>query len=341
MAENLTLEDIARLANVSRSTVSRVINEQESVRDEVRQRVWQVIGETGFRPNQAARTLVTQRTYVIGLVIPRSTSTFFTDPYFPRLTMGIAEACNRANYSLSLYLFHTEEDEKRLFPRITRKGLVDGIIIQATQAADVLFTQIAKSDVPYIVAGRPMHMPNVSYVDVDNVAGAHSAVRHLIRLGRRRIAHIAGPRNTTVGLDRIEGYRTALSESGFAINENLISEGDFTEEGGFYSARRLLAHHPDAMFVAADLMAIGAIRAIREAGLRVPEDISIVSFDDLPPATLSIPSLTTVRQPIRRLGLRLVETLLDVIKNGPTPPRRVLFDTELVIRESCGERSRK
>ncbi len=338
MTDNLTLEDIARLAGVSRSTVSRVINEQESVSDEVRQRVRQVISETDFRPNQAARTLVTRRTYVIGLVIPRSTSTFFADPYFPRLTMGIAEACNRANYSLSLYLFHTEEDEKRLFPRITRKGLVDGIIIQATQAADVLFTQIAKSDVPYVVAGRPLNAPNVSYVDVDNVAGAHNAVRHLIRLGRRKIAHIAGPRDTTVGLDRIEGYCKALSESGLAIDENLTAECDFTEEGGYYSARRLLAQKPDAIFVGADMMAIGAMRAVREAGLRVPKDIAIVSFDDLPPATLSNPPLTTVRQPIRRLGLKLVETLLDIIENGPTPPRRVIFDTELVIRESCGER---
>lgn len=338
MTDNLTLEDIARLAGVSRSTVSRVINEQESVRDNVRQRVWQVINETGFRPNQAARTLVTRRTYVIGLVIPRSTSIFFADPYFPRLTMGIAEACNQANYSLSLYLFHTEEDEKRLFPRITRKGLVDGIIIQATQAADVLFTQIAKSDVPYVVAGRPLNAPNVSYVDVDNVAGAHNAVRHLIRLGRRKIAHIAGPRDTTVGLDRIQGYCTALSESGLAMHENLLVEGDFTEEGGYYCARRLLAHQPDAIFVAADMMAIGAMRAVREAGSRVPEDVAIVSFDDLPPATLANPPLTTVRQPIRRLGVKLVATLLDIIENGPTPPRRVILDTELVIRESCGER---
>ncbi len=339
MPDNLTLEDIARLAHVSRSTVSRVINQHESVSDEVRQRVWQVVGETGFHPNQAARALVTQRTYVIGLVIPRSTSTFFADPYFPRLTQGIAEACNRANYTLSLYLFYSEEDEKRLFPRITRKGLVDGIIIQATQAADKLFTQLANSDVPYIVAGRPAQVSNVSYVDVDNVGGAHSAVRYLVRLGRRRIGHIAGPFNTTVGVDRVEGYRAALAESGLMLDENLISEGDFTEDGGYFCARRLLAYHPDALFIAADQMALGAIRAIREAGLRVPEDISIVSFDDLPPAVLATPPLTTVRQPIRRLGLRLVETLLDIIENGPTPPRHVLFDTELVIRASCGERS--
>ncbi|MBN2146315.1 MAG: LacI family DNA-binding transcriptional regulator [Anaerolineales bacterium] len=340
MSDNLTLEDIARLAGVSRSTVSRVINDQSSVSEGVRQRVRQVIEDTGFHPNQAARALASQRTYVIGLVIPRSTSIFFSDPYFPRLTMGIAEACNRENYTLSLFLFHTEDDETRLFPRITRKGLVDGIIIQATQAADELFAQVRYSNVPYIVAGRPLNLPDVSYVDVDNVAGAHSAVRHLVRLGRRRIGHIAGPLNTTAGLDRIEGYRIAMNESGLPIEENLIAEGDFTEEGGYYAARSILAEHPDAIFIAADLMAAGAIRAIREAGLSVPRDIAIVSYDDLPPATLSSPPLTTIRQPIRRLGIRLVETLLDIIENGPKPTRRVLFDTELVIRDSCGERSK-
>jgi LacI family transcriptional regulator len=332
---NLTLEEIAKQAGVSRSTVSRVINNQPNVREDVRQRIRKVIQATGYHPNLAARSLASQRTSLIGLVIPRSVHTFFTDPYFPRLTQGIAQACNQSNYTLSLFLFNTADDERKLFPRLTRKGLVDGIIIQATNAADELFVQLSQAEVPYVVAGRPTNTGDTSYVDVDNIAGAQNAIRHLIRLGYKRIATIAGPLSTTAGLDRYEGYQRAIQESGMALDERLIVEGDFSEAGGYYAAKQLLVDQPDAIFIASDMMAVGALRAIREAGLSVPGNLGIVGFDDLPPATMSNPALTTVRQPIRRLGIRLVETLLDIIENGPFPPRRIIFDTELVIRESC------
>lgn len=332
----LTLEDIAQLAEVSRSTVSRVVNNHPSVSQQVRQRVLQVIQETGYHPNQAARSLASQRSYIIGLVIPRSTHTFFTDPYFPRLTQGVAQACNQYDYTLSLFLFHTEDDERKLFPRITRRGLVDGIIIQATHAADEVFTQLSQSDVPFVVAGRPMSVQDTSYVDVDNVGGAYNAVRHLVHLGRKRIGTITGPLITTAGLDRYEGYKQALQDSHLGLDEQLCIEGDFSESGGYYGAQRLLPLKPEALFVASDIMAIGALRAIREYGLSVPKDIAIVAYDDLPPATQATPPLTTVRQPIRRLGIKLFETLLDILENGPHPARRVIFGTELVIRESCG-----
>lgn len=333
---SLTLEEIARKAGVSRSTVSRVINNQPNVREEVRDRVMQVVEQTGYHPNIAARSLASQRTNVIGLVIPRSVLNFFTDPYFPRLTQGVAEACNRYDYTLSLFLFHTEDDEHKLFPRITRRGMVDGVIIQATYAAHELFDQLNVGEVPYVVAGRPINDIQSSYVDVDNVAGSLVAVRHLIHQGRKRIAHIAGPLVTTAGLDRLEGYNQALTESGHLIEKGLFAEGDFSEISGYYCAQRLLEKHPDAIFIASDIMAIGALRAIREAKLTVPDDIAIVSFDDVPPAAQANPRLTTVRQPIRRMGIKLVETLVDIMENGTKPPRRVLFGTELVVRESCG-----
>lgn len=333
---SLTLEEIARKAGVSRSTVSRVINNQPNVRDEVRDRVMRVVEQTGYHPNIAARSLASQRTNVIGLVIPRSVLNFFTDPYFPRLTQGVAEACNRYDYTLSLFLFHTEDDERKLFPRITRRGMVDGVIIQATYAAHELFEQLHAGDVPFVVAGRPIDDVQSSYVDVDNIAGSLVAVRHLIHQNCKRIAHISGPFVTTAGLDRLEGYKQALSESGFTIDKNLIMEGDFSEISGYYCTQRLLPSRPDAIFIASDIMAIGALRAIREARLTVPDDIAIVSFDDVPPATQANPRLTTVRQPIRRMGIKLVETLVDIMDNGGEPPRRVIFGTELVVRESCG-----
>lgn len=333
---NLTLEDIAKLAGVSRSTVSRVINDHPSVSENVRGRVRTVISQTGFHPNMAARSLASSRSYILGLVIPRSVHTFFTDPYFPRLTEGIAQACNNHGFTLSLFLFHTEEDEHKLFPRLCRRGLVDGTIIQSTNVADDMYEQLGKGEVPFVVAGRPPRAESYSYVDVDNVNGAYNATRHLALLGKKRIAHIAAPLNTTTGLDRMEGYQKALDESNLLFDPALVLDCDFTESSGYYSTQKLLHQRPDAIFAASDTIALGALRAIREAGLRVPRDIAIVGYDDLPPARQASPNLTTIRQPIRRLGVKLVETLLDIIENGALPPRRVIFGTELIIRDSCG-----
>lgn len=336
---SLTLEDIAKKAGVSRSTVSRVINDKPNVRPEVRQRVLNIIRETGYQPHAAARSLASHRSRLIGLVIPRSVHTVFTDPYFPRLTLGIAQACNQYDYTLSLFLLHTQDEEQKLYPRIARKGLLDGVIVQVGQMGDELICKMAQAEIPFVVAGRPVDVPEASYVDVDNVAGSYNAVSHLIHLGYARIATITGPLTTTTGLDRFEGYRNAMSRRGLAVNDHLVAEGDFTETGAYYAAQRLIEHQPDAIFVASDAMAHGTLRALRDANLAVPDDIAIVSFDDLPPAVTADPPLTTVRQPIRRMGLKLVETLLDIIENGYLPPRRIVFDTELVIRGSCGSKS--
>jgi LacI family transcriptional regulator len=334
--QKMTLEDIAQIAGVSRSTVSRVINDHPNVSDRVRQRVWEVVNRTGYQPNQAARSLASQRSNIIGLVVPRSVSIFFTDPYLPHLTQGIAQACNQYDYTLSLFLFYTEEDERKLLPRLLHRGLVDGLVVQSTNADDQLFKQLDQSEIPYVVAGRPMNVSRTSYVDVDNVAGAYNGVRHLVHSGRKRVGIIYPPLDTTVGVDRFEGYKKALHESNLEYEACLCVEGDFTESGGYYAAQRLLAHQPDAIFASSDMMAVGALRAVREAGLSVPEDIAIVGFDDLPPAARATPPLTTIRQPIRQMGMKLVETLLDIIEKGTDPPRRTIMDTELVIRASCG-----
>jgi LacI family transcriptional regulator len=327
------LEEIARLAGVSRSTVSRVVNDHPSVRPAVRERVQRIIAETGFQPNAAARSLASQRAYMIGLVIPRTVHTVFTDPYFPRLTQGVAQACNDRDYTLSLFI---ENEDVKLFPRLSRSGLMDGVVVQASSVDDGLIPKLLATGMPLVVAGRPSQTAGVSFVDVDNIKGSYSAVTHLVRLGHARIATITGPLNTSVGVDRLAGYRQALQERGVPIDEALIVTGDFTEQGGYYAARRLLTARPSALFAASDVMARGAIRALAEAGLSVPGDVAVVGFDDLPPATVTSPLLTTVRQPIRRLGAKAVETLLDVITYGAEPARRIVFDTELIIRESCG-----
>lgn len=331
----LTLEEIGKLAGVSRSTVSRVINRHPSVRPEVRQRVLQVVAETGYYPDPAGRSLASQRSGIIGLVVPLAVQSLFDDPYFSRLIQGISRGCNTHDYTLSLILFHSKEEEDRLYPRISRNQLFDGIIVTATRVEDPLIPQLLANQVPFVLDGRHED-PRVSFVDTDNVAGAYIAVSHLIRLGRRHIAVITGPLDNLAARDRRQGYLNALRGHGYLIEEDVIVSGDYTEVSGYEAMRRLLPHRPDAVFVASDTMALGALRALRGAGIKVPDDVALVSFDDLPHAATADPPLTTVRQAIQRRGIMEVGILIDILHNGLEPPRRLIMPAELVIRTSCG-----
>ncbi len=333
---NLTLEDIAKQSGVSRSTVSRVVNDDPNVSDLARKRVQQVILSTGYQPHAAARSLASQRSRMIGLVLPRTVSSFFTDPYFPRLTQGVAQACNQHNLTLGLFILANKEDEERIFPRLSSHGLLDGVIVQTAQKGDKLINRLISCEFPVIVAGRPFNTNGVSYIDVDNVQSAFQATMHLISRGHRRIGTITGMLNGTVGIDRLEGYRRAILEQGWPLDNSLIVVGDFTELGGYNAMKKLLSARPDAVFAASDTMATGAIRTVREAGLNIPDDIAFVGFDDLPVASLEDFKLTTIRQPIAQFGAQAVEALIDLIENGTKPSRRIIMDTELIIRESCG-----
>jgi LacI family transcriptional regulator len=313
-----------------------VVNGQPNVREHVRKRVLDVIESTGYHPNVAARALASQRSWTIGLVIPRSVGSFFTDPYFPRLLQGIAQACNQANYTLGLFLVSSKEDEDKIFPRVSRRGMLDGMIVQSGQIGDRLIDRLVASGVPLVILGRPVDARDVSYIDVDNVSAAAGAVTYLARLGYDRIATITGPAKSTVSIDRRLGYLRALAEQSLSVDEALVAEGDFTEAGGYEATRRLLAANPNAIFAASDTMAIGGMRAVREAGMNVPGDVAFVGFDDLPSSAVSHPQLTTVHQPIYEFGARAVEVLVDLIENGVEPPRRIIMDTELVVRASCG-----
>lgn len=331
-----TLESIAELSGVSRSTVSRVVNNHISVRPEVRERVLAVIEQTGYQPDPAARRLAGQRANVIGLVIAEPAQALFADPYFPRLIQGITQACNPHEIALSLFLFHTKEEEANLYPKILRNNLFDGLIVAGNHIDDPLVPQLIENNIPFVAIGRHEH-PDVNFIDTDNKAGAHTAVTHLIRLGRQRIAHITGHLNNRSAQDRQEGYRNALRDRGRTVDPTLTEIGDYTEASAYEAAHRLLAKNIDAIFVASDSMALGAMRALREANVAVPDDVAVVGFDDLPPAILAIPPLTTVRQPIRKVGALAVETLLDILDNGLKPARRIILPTELVVRNTCGK----
>jgi len=332
---NPTLEQIAKAAGVSRSTVSRVINNKPNVSDEVRERVWRVVKEMGYHPHAAARSLASRRTRTLGIVIPQAVNTVFSDPYFSRVLHGIADAANEHQYHMFLAMVppHQEDD---FYRRSLRSQMLEGVVIISAFLDDALIPRLHRDGIPFVVIGRHPAIPEVNYVDVDNVHGAMMAVEHLMRLGRRRIATITGPMNMVAGVDRLEGWKTALRRNGHLVDESLIAEGDFTEAGGYLAMQRLLPHKPDAVFAANDLMVIGALRAIYEAGLRVPADIAVVGFDDAQVAAYSTPPLTTVRQPIYKLGRTAAELLFRLLEGRAPAPLRAILPTELVIRASCG-----
>lgn len=332
-----TLEQVAKFAKVSRSTVSRVINDDPKVSPDTRQRVQRIIQELNYHPNAAARGLAAGRTRILGLVIPMGVAAVFSDPYHPVVIQGVASACNTHGYSVMLWLAEPEY-ERRTISQILHNGLIDGVILASTLIEDPLLESLFESHLPFVLVGRHPTNSRVNYVDVDNRNGAREMVTHLLQLGRRCIAAITGPRTMIAGIDRADGYKAALQERGILPDPNLMEAGDFTEDSGYAAMQRLLPRKPDAVFAASDMMALGAIRAIREAGLRVPEDIAVAGFDDVPLAARSDPPLTTIRQPIHRTGVVAAETVIDLIENPSPQPHRIVLPTELVLRASTGSR---
>lgn len=331
-----TLEEIARLARTSRSTVSRVINADPNVREATRQRVLDVIQRLNYKPNQAARSLAGGHTHVLGLVIPTGVASVFSDPYFPFLIRGISATCQEHDYSVMLWLAEADY-ERRTVMQVLQNGFIDGVIVSSMPIDEKMIEALISSRLPFILVGRHPQHPEISYIDVENQAGAWQAVTHLLELGRRRIACLSGPLNTIVGIDRQKGYQTALEAYSIPIDPKLILEGNFSEEDGYRLTRSLLPYQPDAIFASSDAMAIGAIRLLHEENLMVPQQVAVIGFDDMPFAARSHPPLTTVRQPILQTGAKAAESLIACIEDPEHAGcSQILLPTELVIRESCG-----
>lgn len=335
-----TLDEVAKQAGVSRSTVSRVVNNHPNVSATTRSRVEAAIEESSYRPHAVARSLATNKTNILGMVVPESVTKLFTDPYFPLVLRGATEACNRLGYHLILSLFTTSVDSRAMHDRVVRSGYLDGAIAANASLDDRLIPGLLEEEIPFIIIGRH---PNdlVNYIDVDNMGGARMATEHLIRLGHKRIGTITGPLDMTPAQDRLDGYREVMSTHRLPVSDGLVAEGDFTEASGRAAMTQLLREKPTAIFAASDSMAIGAIKAIRAAKLHVPQDIAIVGFDDVPSARTIAPELTTIRQPIERIGQLAVETLVNLIERGRTEKGarstgRIVLPTELVVRGSCG-----
>ncbi|ACY97306.1 MULTISPECIES: LacI family DNA-binding transcriptional regulator [Thermomonospora] len=328
-----TLEEVAALAGVGRGTVSRVINGSPKVSPQARQAVLAAIEQLGYVPNRAARTLVTRRTDTVALVLSEGEQRLFEEPYFADIIRGISSALNETGLQLMFTLAQTPRDHQRLEQYLTGHH-VDGVMLISLHGEDPLPGKLERHGVPTVLGGRPVGTGagRISYVDADNEGGARRAVEYLVGRGRRRIATIAGPQDMGVGIDRLNGYRAALG----GLPE-LVAVADFSEAAGRTAMRELLERDPqlDAVFVASDNMAIGALRTLREAGRRVPDDVAVIGFEDSVVARRADPPLTSVHQPTERMGREMVRLLVAQIKGERPEPAAVVVDTHLVVRDSA------
>ncbi len=333
MAQRLNLEEVGRLAGVSRSTVSRVVNDEPNVSADARRRVEEVISRTGYRPHAAARSLASNRAGVVGLVIPSAAQTLFDDPYFGRLILGVTAATNAMDRTLALFLF--EEQSGDAIGQVVNSGMVDGVVVTATHIGDNTIAQLQEAGMPFVVCGRPDDQQSVFSVDVDNSGGARGVASYLAGIGYRRVGFIAPPSTTSAGVDRRRGFLQGAADEGLIV-DGRVREGDWSEESGRAAMAELLNEDLDAVFVGSDRMAVGTIRALREAGLSCPEDVALVSFDGLLSPDQTSPRLTSVTQPVTEVGERAVQLLQSVIEDPTRAPEQIVFPTTLRVGESCG-----
>lgn len=310
-----TQADVARIAKVSQAMVSYVVNNNSalSVPMETRQRILDAIDELGYVPDKIARSLRTRRTSTIACVIPD-----ITNPFHPVFAQGLQRVAERYGYDLILYNTEREVERERKVVQSLQEGRVDGVAITPLYLSAEELRGLLEMHLPVVVQGMrtmPLQLDGfpIDTLYVNNVAAACTAVTYLIRRGHTRIGMIGGQRDTPAGYDRLLGYRQALEEYHIALDEDLVQKSDFKEEGGYHSMQALLAldDRPTAVFAASDLMAVGALVAIKEMGLRVPNDIALIGFDDIPIAKLVSPSLTTIAQFQDKLGQRAAEMLFE------------------------------
>jgi DNA-binding LacI/PurR family transcriptional regulator len=340
-----TLEHVARVAGVSRATVSRVINNVRNVDPALAQAVREAVEATGYVPNQAARSLVTGRTNSVALVISEGehrtvtladpfVGRIFTDPFFGRVVAGLFSVLRPRGVNLALMFVETDEMRRQLLGYL-RQGHVDGVLLVSSHAQDPLPRMLTDLTLPAVLSERPATHLEISYVDSPQRAGAQLAADHLAARGCRQVATISGPMDMPAGRDRLDGFREAMTRHGHPHTPAI--SGDFTQESGSAAMTRLLTEHPeiDGVFAANDLMALGAITVLHEHGRRIPEDVAVVGFDDSHAALLSRPPLTTVHQPVEAMAARMARLLLDRIDNPDLPATSAIYDPTLVIRASA------
>jgi len=326
-----TIKDVAAAAGVSRGTVSRVLNGGRWVSPESLASVQEAIRATGYSANSHARSLVTGRSNSVAFLLTEPQHLLFEDPTFSILLRGAASALAKRQMPLLLMVAGTPEERRRITEYVGA-GHVDGVLLVSSHTGNPVIPSLLRKGVPTIACGAPLGFEDrVGYVAADDVGGARAMVRHLVERGRQRIATITGPLDTPGGLKRLEGYRLELGEG---FDESLVVHGDYTRAGGERAMQALLERRPDvdAVFVASDLMAAGALTTLARSGRRVPEDVAVGGFDDSGLAATLQPPLTTMRQPFERIAHEMVRLLVEVVDGQEIAA--VIVPTTLVVRAS-------
>jgi LacI family transcriptional regulator len=333
----VTLKDIAREVGKSVSTVSGALNDYDDVSEETKELVRRVAREMGYTPNIVAQRLRRKRTDTLGLILP----TFgprFSDPFFSELLAGIGNESAVNGFDLLVSTQAPGPTEDEVYQGMVSGRRVDGLLVVRTRHNDPRVSLLATQDFPFVAFGRTEQDFDFCYVDEDGVLGMNLVIQHLVDLGHRRIAFIAAPPDLMFATYRLRGFRDTMEKNGLPVDESLIVVGDLTQRNGHQAAGELLgrADRPTAIAACNDLMALGAMSAAQERGLTVGRDVAITGFDDIPPAQYSHPSLTTVHQPIYRIGRMICDMLVKCIRDEPLPERHVLLQPSLVVRGSSG-----
>lgn len=329
-----TIRDVARRAGVSTMTVSRVINSSGYTSQETRARVERAVAELGYVPNALARHLRSKRTKTVALVLAD-----LTNPFFTTIARGVEDVAADHDFAVMFCNTDDSESEEIEYLRMLIQRQIDGVLLVPASSSGASLRLLRSHRVPVVVVDRRVHSPLVDEIRSDSEGGAYQLVRHLIGLGHRRIAMLSGSRSISTSVDRVSGYRRALTEAGIAFDERVVRYEGFGVDGGWHMARQLLdsSLQPTALFAANNFIAFGAIRALREVGLRVPDDMSLVAFDDLPNDWLIDPFLTVVDQRAYEMGKQAAELMLQRLDGGERLKRRsIVLPVDFIVRRSSG-----
>ena len=327
-----TIRDVAREAGVSVATVSRVINGKDHVTPEKHARVVQAMGRLGYVMNQHARSLAGGKSQVIGLLLNE-----ISHPFIEEVIRGIEDELAKSQYDILLYTTHRRKTRETMYVTTLTRGLADGLLLIVPRDIDTYATSLQERHFPHVLIGNETSNGNSSVVNGQFWQGAYTATRYLLQLGHRRIGFIMGIPDIVNAREQLSAYFSALREHEVPIDDALVQPGDYIQTGGYLSAQRLLdlPSPPTAIFAANDLSAFGVMNAARERGLSIPDDLSIIGFDDLPQAALQFPPLTTIHQPVQKMGAHATRLLLELIEQPDQPPQHIKLPTHLVERGTC------
>ncbi|TDT63380.1 LacI family DNA-binding transcriptional regulator [Fonticella tunisiensis] len=332
----VTIKEVAERAGVSPSTVSRVISDSPRISDETKQKVRRAMEELGYHPNAIARSLVNRATNTIGIVMPRSAEDVFLNPFFPEALRGIAKCTHDEGFCVLLTTGNSDDEQIESLLSVVRGGRVDGVILMYSKLDDPILEMLTEMNIPFSMIGRPTISEDINFVDNDNVNAAYEAANYLISMGHRRIGLINGSLNLVVSIDRYEGYKRALAKNKIELDESIIMSSEFVQEGGYESMKKMLSveNPPSAVLVTDDLIAFGAIRAARDMKVKIPDEMSIISFNNIPLADFATPPLTSVDINAYSLGYKAAKLVIDDIKGKKHKPSCYIVETRIVFRDS-------